>query len=410
LLPQSSYRVTDFVQAALRLEVSLLCATDRHNALAQDQPDRFIELPFEDPEAAARVVQGLNQDHAFDAVVAVDDRGLEVAAWVAHELGLPANSPQAVRTAYHKHLMRKRLQEAGLAGPWYRVLDITDDPASVAGALSYPCILKPTCLSASRGVVRVDTAKQFVVAFYRLRRLLADPELKAAHQAQDLRNALVEGFVPGPEIALEGLVIDGDLQVLCLFDKPDPMDGPTFEETIYVTPSRLPQEQQMRCIQATADAVSALGLRHGPIHAELRAVTSDPIVIEVASRSIGGKCSHCLHFANGQSLEELVLRCALGLPVDLTRTNGASGVMMLPIPARGRLEAVRGIDLAKNVPGIEDIQITAHRGQELVPLPEGSRYLGFIFARGENPDSVAQALRAAHAKLEVELRKEPGSS
>jgi biotin carboxylase len=263
----------------------------------------------------------------------------------------------------------------------------------------YPCVVKPLMLSASRGVIRADDEGQFVGAVRRLEAILRTPD--AAALGDIARQVLVEAFIPGREVALEGLLVRGELHVLALFDKPDPLDGPFFEETIYVTPSRLPAPVQAEIASCTARAARALGLQDGPVHAELRVNRRGPSVIEVAARSIGGLCSRTLRFGTGLSLEELILRHALGMGIpSLERERQAAGVMMIPIPRAGVLKEVRGQAEARSVPGIEEIAITAHAGEDLVPLPEGARYLGFIFARAESPERVEAALREAHRRLE----------
>jgi biotin carboxylase len=215
----------------------------------------------------------------------------------------------------------------------------------------------------------------------------------------------VESFIPGVEFALEGLLEDGRLRVLALFDKPDPLDGPFFEETIYVTPSRHPREVQEAIASMAERACAGLGLRHGPLHAELRWNTAGAWFLEAAPRSIGGLCARALRFGEGGvSLEELLLRHALGLDTrGLGREPRASGVMMVPITRAGVLRAVRGQDAAAAVPGIDDVRITIPPGQAVAPPPEGSRYLGFLFARAATADEVERALRASHARLQFEI-------
>jgi biotin carboxylase len=286
--------------------------------------------------------------------------------------------------------------------PRFRLVELADDPAAVAGKVEYPCVLKPLMLSASRGVIRANDGRELVAAFRRIAAILAHPD--AAPPVGTRRALLVEEFVPGREVALEGLLVGGKLHVLALFDKPDPLDGPFFEETIYVTPSRLPAATQERITAVTRDACSALGLTEGPIHAELRVNERGPFVLEVAARSIGGLCARTLTFGTGMSLEELILCHALGRPLEsLERERRAAGVMMIPIPRAGRLVAVRGVEEAQAVEAIEEVVITMHPGQEVIPLPEGWQYLGFIFARAEKPAAVEAALRKAHARLRFDI-------
>jgi len=286
--------------------------------------------------------------------------------------------------------------------PQFSLQAIDADPRTLAATTRYPCVLKPLRLSASRGVIRANNPEEFVAAHSRLSRILAAPEFAGCGEWAE--QFLVEDFVPGPEVALEGLLVSGRLHVLALFDKPDPLDGPFFEETIYVTPSRLPDAAQAAIAACAQEATRALGLLHGPIHAELRWNDHDAWLIELAARPIGGRCSAALRFGADVTLEEIVIRHALGMELPaLERETDAAGVMMIPVPGAGVLRDVHGIDAAKRVPLIESVEITAHRGQELVPLPEGARYPGFIFARGDSPKAVESALRAAHVKLRFEL-------
>jgi biotin carboxylase len=335
-------------------------------------------------------------------VVGVDDVTSVAAAAIANVLGLTANAVTAVRAARDKHGLRTILHAAAVRQPRSRLVWLKDDPAVTARAVSYPCVVKPRTLSASRGVIRADDPREFVAAVHRIAAILKRTDVSVSGEAAE--SLLVEEFVPGVEVALEGLLVGGTLHTLALFDKPDPLDGPFFEETIYVTPSRLPRETQAAIATVTIRACAALGLREGPVHAELRVNERGPWMIELAARSIGGLCSRTLRFGTGVSLEEIILRHALGRPIaSLEREHRPAGVMMIPIPRAGRLEAVHGLDAARAVDGIEEVTISAHIGQELVPLPEGWQYLGFIFARDETPETVERALRTAHARLAFEI-------
>jgi biotin carboxylase len=398
LLPTTTYRTEAFVEAATRLGVELVCASERPSTFEALAPDSLLTLDFTDPAGSAETIARFAQRRPVDAVVPVDDLTTVVAAAVSQRLGLKANSLPAVSTARDKHAMRRCLVGAGVPVPRFRLVRLADDPALPSVEIEYPCVLKPLALSASRGVIRANDAPEFVAAFHRISAILEMTDVSLPDEAR--RALLVEEFIPGVEVALEGLLVGGTLHVLAIFDKPDPLDGPFFEETIYVTPSRLPEATQARIAAVTRDACSALGLTEGPVHAELRVNERGPFVLEVAPRAIGGLCSRTLTFGTGLSLEELILCHALGRPLEsLERERRAAGVMMIPIPRAGRLTAVHGTAAAAAVPGIEEVVITMHPGQDVVPLPEGWRYLGFIFARAETPDAVEQALRQAHARL-----------
>ena len=398
LLPTTTYRTEAFVEAATKLGVELVCASERPSTLEHLAPDALVTLDFADPRASAETIARFAARRPIDAVVPVDDLTTVVAAAISQRLGLKANSLPAVALARDKHAMRRCLAAASVPVPRFRLVRLADDPAARAAEVEYPCVLKPLALSASRGVIRANDAREFVAAFHRIAAILESVEAPLPDEARQA--LLVEEFIPGREVALEGLLIGGTLHVLAIFDKPDPLDGPFFEETIYVTPSRLAEPVQARLAAVTRDACSALGLTEGPIHAELRLNERGPFVLEVAARSIGGLCSRTLTFGTGLSLEELILCHALGRPLEsLERERRAAGVMMVPIPRAGHLASVHGAAEAAAVDGVEEVTITMHPGQEVVPLPEGWQYLGFIFARAETPAAVEHALRQAHARL-----------
>ncbi|HEY7294120.1 MAG TPA: ATP-grasp domain-containing protein [Dehalococcoidia bacterium] len=399
LIPSATYRAPDFMEAAGKLDVQVVVGSDQRQTLEQIVPGRSLAVDMAHPERGAEQIAAFAQRYPLDTIVPVDDGGTLVAALASERLGLPHNPFPAVQATRDKHLLRQRLAESGVPSPPYRLINVDGDAAAIAATLMYPCVLKPLALSGSRGVMRANDALEFIPALTRLRSLLAQPDV-AAECGPAARQALVEGYIPGDEVALEGLLSDGRLRVLALFDKPDPLVGPFFEETIYVTPSRLPAATQAMIAATTEQAARALGLRDGPLHAELRLNEQGAWPVDIAARSIGGLCSRTLIFGTGMSLEELILRHATGAAIpSFERERGAAGVMMIPIPARGVLRGVEGVADAEAVPGIVSVTISIRAGQEVVPLPEGSEYLGFIFAKGDEPAQVEAALRRAHAAL-----------
>lgn len=358
----------------------MIVASEESQALAGTMGDRFLQIDLCDPAAAAARVAR----HAMkpDAIVGVDEQGVEVAAIAAEILKLRHNPPSAVSVTRDKAKVREVLSGAGLAQPL--VYD---------GDVVFPCVVKATTLSGSRGVIRADDQAALDAAVERVRTI-----------AGDQSGVLIESYVPGAEVALEGLLDDGTLFVLAIFDKPDPLVGPFFEETIYVTPSRHPLALQKDIERAVADACAAIGLVEGPVHAEIRLPEDGPVVLEVAARSIGGLCSRALAFGVGISLEEVILRHALGGDLgDLRQTRASSGVMMIPIPRSGTLRGVGGIEDATAVAGIEGLEITVPRGREVHALPEGDRYLGFMFASGAEPADVEASLRTALELLDIDI-------
>lgn len=385
--------------AAGRLGVDVTVASERKQALADLTPGRTLALDFLDVQEATRSIVAFAKDYPLDAVIGVDDDTAILGAMAAQALALPHNTVAAVRATRNKHRLRLLLAQAGLLSPPFSLFSIYTDPVKAARQIPFPCVVKPLCLSASRGVMRADTPEQFVTAFYRLSALLSTAEV--VERGGDLaRQILVEGFIPGVEVALEGLLVKGELTVLALFDKPDPLNGPFFEETLYITPSRLDAAVQQKIAVCTAQAARAIGLQEGSVHAELRVNAHGAWLIEIAARSIGGLCSRTLRFGTGMSLEELILRHAMGADIAAyTRENKAAGVMMIPIPYGGILRGVYGEAEAKQVPGIEELDIMIPLGQEVIPLPEGAQYLGFLFARADTPERAEAALREAHDRL-----------
>jgi biotin carboxylase len=380
----TGYQIRVFADAATRLGMELTLATDRCHVLDDPWGDRAVPVKFDH-----RMMESLDalRGRECDGVAAVGDGPAVLAAEAAQMHGVPFHPPAAARACRDKYLARQLYQAAGLQVPHFSRATLSDDPNALASCAPYPCVLKPLGLSASRGVIRADNPKEFAAAFHRIGKI-------------GERFLQIESYIPGSEFAIEGLVTTGRFEPLAIFDKPDPLEGPFFEETIYITPSRQPAAIQDAMLHTTALAVQALGLRHGPVHAELRYNSEGAWMLETHARPIGGLCARALRFNGGMPLEELILRHAVGEDVSGAHLDGhASGVMMIPIPKAGIYRSVEGVEQAAAVPGIEDVIISAKEGQMLVPLPEGSSYLGFLFARGESPGAVEQTLREAHAKL-----------
>jgi biotin carboxylase len=408
LVPTQSYRTDDFLAAAARQGVGVVVGTDRCHRIedAFGKTDGILSIDYRNPEAAADEIARESAQRPIGGIVPADDGTAVIAALAAERLGLPWNPPAAARRTANKLAQREALSAAGLPVPRFQAFPLAGGPDGPAHAVPYPCVLKPLGLSGSRGVIRADDPQAFRVAWRRIQAILSAARSdRKAREGGEGSQILVESFVPGAEVALEGLLRGGRLEVLALFDKPDPLDGPFFEETLYVTPSRHPAATQAEVERVIAAAAAALGLREGPVHAEARLGPAGPVILEVAARTIGGLCARALRFGAGASLEEVVVAHAMGLPLaSVRRESRASGVMMLPIPRRGVLHGIAGVAAARDVPGVQDVVVTVPEGREVVPLPEGDAYLGFLFARGESADAVEGALREAHRRLSFDIR------
>lgn len=397
VLPTNSYRTTDFVAAARSLGVELAVASEEEPPI--DLGDRFVKIDCTDPDAAATAIVDLADHTPIDAVVAADDAGVVVAALASERLGLVSHSSEAAKATRDKLIMRRLFASSEILQPRFAAL--TDDGGGAVDALGFPLVLKPRTGAASRGVIRVNTQQELDAALPRLRQI-----------AEDLGETgplLAEEFIPGAEVALEGIVANGHLVVLAIFDKPDAPSGPTFPETLLVTPSRHSPEALEDLERMTTTAVSRLGLAHGPVHAEARITPEGRVyLLEIAARSIGGLCSRTLRFGlDGASLEEVILATALGRSAPGHRQPRATGVMMLPVTADGILRSVEGVDEALAIEEVSDVDISIPPGTAIRPLPEGDRYLGFIFANGRDPEHVADSLRAAARRIEVSVDSAP---
>ena len=414
LATTTGYQIRSFGEAAEKLGVRLIFASDRCDQLSDPWSDRAIPVRFWDEAASVDAVVAACTDTRPDGIIAVGDRPAVLAACIAEALGLPGNPPSAVRASRNKLASRRAFKAAGLLTPSFTDVSIADDPSALAADCTFPAVVKPLALSGSRGVMRVDRASDFVWAFERLGRLLVSPDIVSERDDAHGR-ALIESYIPGNEFAIEGVMTAGVFTPFVIFDKPEPLVGPFFEETIYVTPSRASHAVQQAIVDQVAAAGRALGLRHGPIHAECRVNTKGVYVLEVASRPIGGLCARAVRFDDSwhprtlapSSLEEVLLRHALGEDISRwTPVERAAGVMMIPIPKRGVYRGVTNVEAALAVAGVDEVVITAKADEVILPLPESRSYLGFIFASGDDPARVEQSLRDAHATLAFDIERE----
>ncbi len=397
-----SYKAQAFLDAAQRLGFMAVVGSDHDSWISMANPQGVLPLDFVNVAAAVLAARPFHERYPLTAVLACDDDGLRAAAAIGEALGHAGSPLRAVEQARDKRLMRAVLAEAGVPPPWFEIWPVATDPRTIASQLHYPCVLKPPTLSASRGVLRANSPAEFAAAFQRVVHVMADAGLEGSDA-----EVLVEEYVPGDEIAVEGLLTRGELRVLAVFDKPDPLEGPAFEETIYVTPSRHTRGQLEAATRQVAAMAASLGLTQGPVHAEVRLNAAGCWPLEIAPRSIGGLCSRALRFGEGHTLEELLLRHAVGEDVEnWQRETESRGVMMVPVPKSGILHGVHGIEGALAVPGVDEVRITIPIGHPVLAPPEGHRYLGFLFTHGASPEDAESALRKAHGQLRFEIHTE----
>ena len=395
--PHNSYRIHAYIEAAKRLSIHLVVASQSEYSLVAAVA-QGIQIDFSNTGASLKKIIDAHHKRRFDAVIASDDGAVNIAASIAKALGLSSNEPDSALLTRRKDLARLRLQSCGVPVPDFRIVKLSEPIEPQLQLLQYPVVVKPISMSGSKGVIRANSHQECIKAIERIRPLLVHLSNDAERQL-----VLIESYIVGVEVAFEGLLHKGALEQLAIFDKPDSMEGPFFEETYYITPSRLSDADKRLVANRVGEACKAYGLREGPVHAELRLQHSEAYIIEIASRTIGGDCADMLKFGLNMGLEELVLLQSLGRPIGVPDLNYSVGALMIPIPSQGILRRVEGIARAKKVPYITNIGISVREGYELVPLPEGSSYLGFIFAKAPTFTLVETALRDAHDCLNIAI-------
>ena len=405
IIPSGSYRTNAFMNAVIKLDLKVLVITDKSQVFSEHYPENVITMNFQLWKDRLDIIREWSERYDLKAVIGVDEESIILAARLSESLCIEHNSLESVKITKDKYLMRRELKKFGLIGPWFKRFSVHKQPIDVFSEISLPCVIKPTFLSASQGVFRVNSLEEFVGGFEMLIDLLSQDEMKML--GGDKANwILVEEFIPGKEVSIEGIVNNGILKDLAIFDKPEPLDGPTFPETIFVTPTILDEHIQLSILETAQTALKALKIVKGPVHVELRINNNGNYILECAARSIGGLCSKILEFKGGMSLEELILCSSLGRNVEKTKLiERAKGVMMMPIEKRGILREIIGIEAALSVRGITDLQTTIRLNEILEPLPKGGRYLGFLFAEGKDQDMVKKVLKKAWSKIEVVYEK-----
>ena len=406
IIPSASYRTGPFMNAIKKLDLKVLVISDKSQVFSGKYPDNLIIINFNHWKDKSVEISKWANNNGLKAVIGVDEESIVLAANLSNFLNVDHNSIESVLLTQNKYLMRTELKKTGLCSPWFKIFSIYESSNKIINEISFPCVIKPTFLSGSRGVMRVNTKKELSEGIKTLNELLSLDELrKRAGKQSDY--IMIEEYIPGKEVAIEGIVSEGKLTMLAIFDKPELLEGPTFEETIIVTPSVLTKKIQYSLLETLQIVVKALGIVKGPVHAEARINRNGNYILECASRSIGGLCSKVLEFQGGISLEELILRSYLGRNIEKSKLIGnARGVMMMPTEKKGILKEIGGVKDALVVNGVTDLQITVKPGEKLQPLPKGDRYLGFIFAEGNNQEFVINALKNAWSKIEIVLEND----
>lgn len=400
LVPTETYRAEAFITGAAALGVSLTIASERRQAMAASMGRRTLVVSMQNPEVGLKQIEQAADNMQFDAIISVDDGGLATAALASKKLGLKYISTNSAQMSNNKIAMRKRLEQTEISKPWFLVHKPTNKISITTGAIpSFPIIVKPASLSGSIGVMRIDAPEDVESA------LALCESIQMDHGCGGDTQTLIEQYISGVECAVEAMVFNDQLKILAIFDKPRPLEGPYFAETIYVAPSERDREIQNKLQSTLEEARKALEIKTGPIHAEFR-ITSDREVylIELAARSIGGMCSNAIPLSGGRSLEELIIAEALGMEIpEFAIENQASGVFMMPVPAKGVLRSISGVEEAKSTRWITNVTLSMMINSEVSPIPYDARYVGFIFAKAPTSRAVVEALEEAFKKIEIEI-------
>ena len=390
--PSGSYRIAAYTRAAQSLGLPILVVSNSEHSLVPEVASG-ITVDFEAPEAALATILAEIESLPVACVLATDDSCVGLGSRLAARLGLPHNSPEAAKLTQRKDLGRAALRRAQCRVPEFQVIDISAGESSLA--VDFPLVLKPLGLAASRGVIRADNPAEFTAAVRRIDAILDQAGISGFAR----EHLLIESYIDGDEYAIEGFMIDGQFYPLTIFDKPEPLTGPYFEETYYLTPSRLDARLSQALLDEVARCCRAYGLEHGPVHAEARLAADGPVLIELAARTIGGQCGQLIEFSRAQKLEELVISGMCGVVPEPGRQQESAGVLMIPITSSGILKRVEGLTEAMQTPYVKDVEIHINPGYELLPLPEGASYLGFIFAQAPDAEQTYNALKTAYSRL-----------
>lgn len=393
IAPAKSYRISPYLKAALALNLKTLIVSNSRYSLVSEIA-QGVTVDFNNQKQAEGIIFESIRGLDIKCVLATDDSCVSLSNQIAKKLNLAHNQSSATLLTQRKDLARKAAQIFGCNTPNYQVLELQHFK-QYSSLVNYPVVVKPLSLSASKGVIRANNEHQFAAACKTIEVILDRSNVFGYER----NHILVEGYLDGPEFAIDGILINGSFHLLAIFDKPEPLIGPYFEETYYLTPSQLAHVEQLALIEEVSRCCEAYGLTQGPIHAEARITENGIFLIELAARTIGGQCGQLIEFSLQQKLEEIVIQGLCGEKPNLPKSRLCAGVLMIPVKKSGILKRVEGLTAAMQINFVVDIEIHIQVGYALIPLPEGSSYLGFIFAQAPTFEETFDALKKAHQML-----------
>ena len=378
VIPENSYKSNDFVTSAEKLDLDFLVITDSQQVSGQFS-DTVIIHSF-DEELENDVKEKL-QDVTH--ILPVDHSALKFSAYLVDLLKAKGNNTKSINTAMNKFESRKifnSISEIKIQNAIVKKIEDIEIFINENGT----SVLKPIYGTASKSVIKVESFQENKAEVEKLMQDCSDQDL------------IIEEFVDGSEYALEGNLINSELNKIVIFDKPINYKEPYFEESIYIAPTEIPDKTQKEIVNLIGKACKKLGLENGPVHVEFKIHNKEIFIIEINPRMIGGLCSRCLSFGLFKtSLEEIALHAFLNNELkSIDLLSNFVGVLMIPTPISGKFISINKNEL-ESIPNVSGVEITVSENSNLLEPPFGDKYLGFVFSQGDSKEKVMESLTLA---------------
>ena len=378
VIPENSYKSNDFVTSAEKLDLDFLVITDSQQVSGQFS-DTVIIHSF-DKELENDVREKL-QDVTH--ILPVDHSALKFSAYLVDLLNAKGNNTKSINTAMNKFESRNIFNSISEIKIQNAIVNKIEDIEIFINE-NGTSVLKPIYGTASKSVIKVESFQENKAEVEKLMQDCSDQDL------------IIEEFVDGSEYALEGNLINSELNKIVIFDKPINYKEPYFEESIYIAPTEIPDKTQKEIVNLIGKACKKLGLENGPVHVEFKIHNKEIFIIEINPRMIGGLCSRCLSFGLFKtSLEEIALHAFLNNELkSIDLLSNFVGVLMIPTPISGKFISINKNEL-ESIPNVSGVEITVSENSNLLEPPFGDKYLGFVFSQGDSKEKVMESLTLA---------------
>ena len=378
VIPENSYKSNDFVTSAEKLDLDFLVITDSQQVFGQFS-DTVIIHGF-DEELENDVKEKL-QDVTH--ILPVDHSALKFSAYLVDLLKAKGNNTKSINTAMNKFESRNIFNSISEIKIQNAIVNKIEDIEIFINE-NGTSVLKPIYGTASKSVIKVESFQENKAEVEKLMQDCSDQDL------------IIEEFVDGSEYALEGNLINSELNKIVIFDKPINYKEPYFEESIYIAPTEIPDKTQKEIVNLIGKACKKLGLENGPVHVEFKIHNKEIFIIEINPRMIGGLCSRCLSFGLFKtSLEEIALHAFLNNELkSIDLLSNFVGVLMIPTPISGKFISINKNEL-ESIPNVSGVEITVSENSNLLEPPFGDKYLGFVFSQGDSKEKVMESLTLA---------------